>query len=139
MRPIGQPHCIATVLGCYNVAGNQIEVDYCAWCAKSLDDCRLERCHLLRHFQPFLSACAAGRGAPGVNCCPQKGRVVVWTCECLAYFVNFYNVSVKQLRYGVVVWVRLSQGGCHLIAIFFNCLHLEFIDSLVHFRHPHDR
>jgi len=39
----------------------------------------------------------------------------------------------------VVVWVRLSQGGCHLIAIFFNCLHLEFIDSLVHFRHPHDR
>lgn len=65
--------------------------------------------------------------------------MVVWTCECLAYFVNFYNVSVKQLRYGVVVWVRLSQGGCHLIAIFFNCLHLEFIDSLVHFRHPHDR
>ncbi|MDB3977758.1 hypothetical protein N9412_01150, partial [bacterium] len=59
--------------------------------------------------------------------------------ECLAYFVNFFNVSVKQLRYGVIVWVRLSQGGCHLIATFFNCLHLEFIDSLVHFRHPHDR
>ena len=30
-------------------------------------------------------------------------------------------------------------GGCHLIAIFFNCLHFEFIDSLVHFRHPHYR
>ena len=54
-------------------------------------------------------------------------------------FREFLQCLCKTTAVRGIVWARLSQGGYRLTAIFFNCLHLEFIDSLVHFRHPHDR
>ena len=77
MGSVGQPDSIAAFLGFHNVASDQVDIDHRTGCAKSLDDCRLEGGHVFRHFQPFLFACAAGRGLPGVNRRPQKGRMMV--------------------------------------------------------------